>query len=95
MQFGKLETTEVIDEDGSTVTLERNYVAGETVKPKRLHYEIRHRTDKTDLETIARIASSLVNDIAKFDASLRLERTKAGEMNGYYHVVECYTLLEY
>jgi hypothetical protein len=95
MQFGKKEETEIIDEAGSTLTVEHNFSAGVAVKPRRLHYEIRHRTDKTDLETLSQIAQGLISDFSKLDAELKLERTKTGEMQGYYTIVECYTILEY
>lgn len=95
MQFGKEEVTEIIDADGSTLTVEKNFNAGVTLKPRRLHYEIRHRTDIIDLESLSILARALINDPEKLDASLKFERTKTGEQNGYYHIVECYTLLEY
>lgn len=95
MQYGKKEVTEIIDGDGSTLTVENNFSAGVALKPRRLHYEIRHRTDLLDVESIAILAKVLVNSPEKLDASLKLEKTRTGEQQGYFTIVECYTLLEY
>jgi hypothetical protein len=93
--FGGVERTEILDEEGSTKTMHQKLRDGFSQKPIRVRYEIRHRTDKTDLETISNIARTLLNDFSKLDAELKLERSKTGEQDGYYHLVECYTVLEY
>lgn len=95
MQFGKLQTTEIIDAEGSTKTEDNTYRAGVVGTPKRLHYQIRHRTNLTDLEALTNIAKALLDDSTKLDVSLKLERTTIGNREGTYHIVECYTILEY
>jgi len=93
-QYGEQEVTKVTDDNGSTETVVSKTHAGVTRAVSR-RVKIRHRTDKTDLASLARIAESLLNDPLKLDAELKLERTKYGEEGGYYHIVECYTVLEY
>jgi len=95
MEFGKKLSTQLLDDEGSTETKTETYMHGQVQKPVRIRYEIRHRTDKTDLETLANIAEKLINDPSKFDTELKLEKSKAGEVSGCYHIVECYTALEY
>lgn len=95
VEYGRVETTEIIDGEGSTLTVEKKVEAGVVLKPRRLRYEIRHRTDVMDIEAISKLGKSLINDPMKLDASLKFERTKYGSQNGYYHIVECYTILEY
>jgi hypothetical protein len=95
MQFGTKETTHLLDDEGSTMAKTEKANAGVVAKPVRIRYEIRHRTDKTDLETLARIGYSLINDPAKLDTALKFEHTKYGDQQAYFYIVECYTLLEY
>lgn len=93
--FGSTERTEIIDDNGSTRTAITNYKDGKPQMPTRLRYSIRHRTDKTDIETIAKIAKDLVDDFSKLDAELKIERSKSGELEGTFDLVECYTVLSY
>lgn len=95
IQYGTEKTTKFIDDNGSTVELEVKYADGKTTGPIRRHYAIRHRTDKTDLQTLELIAAALLNDPFKVDGELKLERTKTGDQEGYYTIIECYTVLEY
>lgn len=94
MKYGTEEVTKILDENGSTeTTVTKTHAGVSKISSRRL--AIRHRTDKTDIKKISEIAAALMNDPLKMDAEIRLERTKHGEMNGYYHLVECYTLVEY
>lgn len=95
MKYGTKEATEFIDDEGSTKTRIERINAGMIAKPVRMRYEIRHRTDRTDIATLASLGQALVDDPLKLDTALRFEKTKNGEHDGYYHIVECYTLLEY
>lgn len=95
IQYGSDESTKIIDDNGSTETIMYNYAGGERVSPTSRKYRIYHRTDKTDIATLERIAKNLINDPLKLDASLGLDKTKHGERDGYYNIVECYTVLEY
>lgn len=94
IQYGTEEVTKIIDDNGSTETTTTKHHAGVTTVTSR-RMSIRHRTDKTNLAQLTKIAEALLNDPLKMDAELKLERTKHGELNGYYHIVECYTVLEY
>lgn len=95
VRYGTVERSKIIDDNGSTVTQIKKYEDYVAVGPERLRFAIRHRTDKTSLQTIAEIANDLLNDLTKLDAELKLEKTKSGEQQGYFNLVECYTVLEY
>lgn len=95
IKFGSSDKTEIIDAEGSTKTTTTNFRAKTVLKPIRYRYEIRHRTDKTDIESISRIAKALVDDFSKLDAEIRVERTKQGELEGTFNLIECYTVLSY
>lgn len=95
MQYGNKETTKLLDDDGSTVTKHETFRAGVVTGAVKERFAIRHRTEKTDLESLTTIVKQLLSDPAKLDAELKLEKTRSGEQDGYYHIVECYTTISY
>jgi len=95
ISHGNEETTQTIDDNGSTKTIVKRWENEALQKPVRHRYEIRHRTDKTNITAIEQLIKSLLADPAKLDASVKIERTKMGEQKGYYNLVECYTTLEF
>ena len=97
VSFGKTKTTQVIDDNGSTKTTERNYMAGEVTKPSREYFEYRHKVqnEKEEHEAYLDFSLSLHNDKTMLDPAFRIERSKIGDKDGYYFVVKCYTRLVY
>lgn len=93
--FGKVKETIPLDDSGSTVTVERNMVKSEVVKPVRRYYEYRVRvTDrKEEMVEYLKFSDSLSEE--KLDPGFRIERTKQGNLEGYYFVVKTYTVLDY
>lgn len=94
-RYGSTKETQTIDTVGSTITVERNIVDGQTIKPIRKHYEYRERVKdkKEEMTEYLRFSSSL--DDTKLDPIFKLEHTKHGKENGYYYVVKCWTVTEY
>lgn len=95
LQFRTTETTEIIDDKGSTKTVQEKYMHGVAQSPKKVKYRIPHPTDLTDIASLEAIAKKLVTDPTKLEKSLEFEHTKRGDKNGYYIIYECYTVLEY
>lgn len=93
--YGKTGEKKVLDNHGSTLHEKINYREGQIVYPVRRDYEYRHPCEKTDLETLAKIAQSLLDDPAKLDTSLRLEKRPVGGDDRKYYIVECFTKLVY
>lgn len=97
LTFGKKESTQVIDENGSTATRSLNIRDGEPVKPSRVRYEIKKRVTNSleEQEAYYTFSKDFNNDKSKLDPEFRIEYTKIGREHGYYYVVSCYTQLEY
>lgn len=97
MEYGTLETTHILDNNGSTVTKEVNYVKSETNKPVRNKYRIKKRVhnQREEHEAYIEFSNDISRDKSKLDPAFQIERTKLGNDNGYYYVVLCYTQLEY
>lgn len=95
--YGAEHTTKVIDDDGSTVTTKENKVAGEVVRPVRKYYEIKTRVhnQKEEHEAYIKFSDEFAHDKSMLDTTVKIERSKVGDTNGYYYVVKCYTQLEY
>jgi hypothetical protein len=95
--FGNTKTTNILDDKGSTVTLEKNIVNNEVKKPIRQHYEWKTRVHNQIEEHQAYLSFSdeLAHDKTMLDPSFRIEKTKIGNDNGYYYVIRAYTQLEY
>lgn len=92
-KFGRVGERQVIDDNGSTMEVERSYHKGDVMYPVRRKYEVRHRLDTTDLQTMADIIQELLSDPKKLDKTVKLEPGKKD--SGKYHLVECYTILVY
>ena len=97
MEFGKISTTKILDDEGSTVTECENVFDSQPVKPIRRTYEIRTRVNSQSKEHTAYIKFSddLLHDKTKLDPYFRIERTISGDKEGYYYVVCVYTQLIY
>lgn len=93
MRYGKQKETNTLDENGSTVTKETNFVDHKTVNPVRKRYEIRQRVadKKEEMTEYLKFSDSL--DGTKLDPEFRLEFPSVP--GTYYYVVKCYTELEY
>ena len=96
MDFGTEEITTTIDDNGSSVTIKRNYVRGDIVRPVRHQYAIKKRVKNQAEEHAAYLEFSdmIASDPNKLDPQFKLEFSKLGKENGYYNVVVCYTQLE-
>jgi len=97
IDFGKTKTTKTLDDSGSTRTLEQNFRDGEATRPSREYFEYRQKvtSDKEEHEAYLDFSLSLHNDKTMLDPAFRIERSVAGDRDGYYFVVKCYTRLVY
>jgi hypothetical protein len=95
--FGKEKTTELLDENGSTVATESNFVSGSLTKPLRHYYEIKERviSEKEEHEAYLKFSRDIQTDKTKLDPAFKIEHTKRGDEQGYYLIAKCYTVLEY
>lgn len=96
MQFGSVSKTQVIDDEGSTATRAENVRNGVSLKPVRVDYRIRKRvTSQSEEHTEYMYFSDLVSkDQTILDPAFEIERSRLGNENGYYYVIQCYTRLE-
>lgn len=95
--YGKIETKEVLDDDGSTIMTVNNIVKGVVNKPIRRNYEIKKRvtSEKEELEHYLQFSKDIASDRTMLDPAFKVERSKIGDVNGYYYVARCYTRFEY
>ena len=95
MEYGQIEDEVQLDGDGSTVTIERNYVQRKLAKPvrRRYKYRVRVTNKKEEMAEYLKFTDSLTDD--KLDPAFTIERSKHGDANNYYFVVKCYTILDY
>lgn len=93
LQYGSKSVTEVLEDGESTKTTEEVYYEG-LLQLRKVHYKVPHRTNKTDIAALEKLCVNLFTDPKKLDPSLTLEHTRNGDKNGYYNIIECYTLLE-
>lgn len=96
MFFGKDTVTEITDHDGSKLITETDYFAGKPQLPVKLTRERRKKVmdQKQELEEYLRHSDEVNKDRKKLNPSFRIERTTAGDKNGYYFVVASYTILQ-
>lgn len=96
MDFGTEEITTITDDNGSSVTLHRNYVRGDIIRPVKHYYaeKKRVRNQKEELEVILQFSDRIKGDPTMLDPQFKYEKSKLGDANGYYNVVLCYTKLE-
>lgn len=97
LKFGTSETTVVIDDNGSTETQSENIRDGAVVLPVRRTYAIKTRVHSRLEEKAVYDKFSLDNETnpKRLDTSFKIERSKIGDLNGFYYTVECYTQLVY
>lgn len=95
--FGTIKETQLLDDDGSKVTTEEKYRAGQVNRPVRKYFEIKTRVRDQNEEHAAYIAfsDSIKTDKSLLDPAFRIETTSLGDDKGFYYVVSCYTQLEY
>lgn len=97
IDFGTTKETNVLDNEGSTVTDIINIRAGEVTLPVRKSYEIKIRvhTQKQEHTEYLKFSDDLNKDVTMLEPSFKIEHPKLGRDNGYYLVVKCFTRLEY
>lgn len=96
--FGSEEVTSILDENGSTATASIDYKGGKPKLPVRRHYKIRERvySQKEEHAKYLEFSQELAANQSMLDPVWHpRERSKDGDVNGYYYVVKGYTLLEY
>lgn len=95
MQFGAKAKTSVVDEHGSTVTINESVKNGRTVAPIRYNYNFRVRVNSRTDELMAyeEFSSQISEDRGMIDPQWKVERSRLGEENGFYYVVKSYTRL--
>lgn len=93
INFGLVKTTTELDDNGSTVTVSRNYRAGLNQKPIKKVYEVRFpvRDKKHELAEYMRFRAEYGD---KHDLSFRIEEKQPNSDQPYY-VVFCYKEIEY
>ena len=94
MQFGAVTETTTLDDDGSTLSVKKNYSAGNVIGAIRKRFEIRCkvRDAKQEMEEFLQFSDDIrANKDIKREAALRFEYTGHGNENGYYYVVKCWT----
>jgi len=95
---GVHKTTQLLDDLGSTVAVERTYhTDGILSRPIRHYYEINYKVSSPTEEHAAylRFSDDIHADKSKLDPAWRIEHSKKGDERGYYICVASYTVLEY
>lgn len=97
MKHGKLETTQTLDDNGSTKATSENYKDGIVVGQVRERYEERYKV-ANELEEIAqyhKFANANAHDPTRLDPEFKIVGRSNMELQrkGYYFVVHCYTRL--
>lgn len=98
VEFGKVETTEVIDNDtGSLMTATENMHEGKLVLPvrRRYHIKVRVYNQKEQDQAYVEFSRQLSGDTGMLEPEFKTERNRRGDDNGYWYAVKCYTRLEY
>lgn len=88
--------TRFLDELGSTSTVERKYHSGgKLVTPVHNYLEMNTRitSDEELYEWFARYVKDVLRDNNKLDSGIKFRVTKAGQEQGYYLAIACYTEL--
>lgn len=98
IQFGNHKHTEVTDDEGSTVTTDTDFT--DSAPKSRLvrdEYKIRKRvyTTQDEREEYLAFSYEIEKDPSMFDTAFMIERSAAGNKNGYYYVVRCFSRLKY
>ena len=88
IQYGTVEATAVVGEGGTTATITGKYHAGELTYVK-VNYEIRHRTDTTNLADLSSIFNATPIRPGKRNFSL-----ENPDNDGVYHVIERYSVVK-
>lgn len=98
VEFGKVETTEVIDDiTGSTVTStisNRNFVPVLPVK-RRYHIRVRVQNNAEAVVAYGDFLKQQDEDRSILEPSVEHEHNKIGDEHGYWYFVKCYTRLEF
>jgi hypothetical protein len=95
--YGSTERTQILDEQGSTVTTETKFRAGVPNWPVRMRYHILHKcsSQRQEHEAYMLFSNQLVSDKTMLDPAVSIEHTKHGDEAGYYFLKTSYTKLEY
>ena len=90
--YGKTETVESIDSNGSFIKRSKKYIDSAPVYPQESYYEIRDKVT-TPLEaalTIAGLIKDVEEDSSIVEAGYRIEGYQNKAKNGYYYIVKCF-----
>ena len=87
IQYGTVEATAVVDDSGTLATITGKFRAGELSYVK-IAYDIRHRTDTTNLQDLSAILNADRSKQGK-----RQFRLENGD-NGVFHVIEQYSVVK-
>lgn len=96
IEFGTVEETEFMDEEGSTMTTIVDYKEGKPKPLKRLKIKKRQRVHSRaeERELYLEFSKQLEEDSSLLDPSWTIEHSVDGDKHGYYYAVKCYTLLK-
>ncbi len=97
MFYGKETRVSIVDNNGSTVSKEVNYIKNQPNLPVRVTYDNRVKVSNQtqEFEEYKKFSDDIQRDPKKLDPRFSIERSSLGEKNGFYYVVASYTLLEY
>ena len=88
VDFGTKTIKKVVDDNGSTKDIEVNYVSGLSKLVFRIGYSMRYRvTNKDEEKQVIERFTSKTSDTKYLDPQISIERSQAGNKNGYYYVV--------
>lgn len=92
LKYGKTETTESLDNNGSFVVRSRKYVDGQPAYPLENYYEIREKVTSPLQQAVvlAGLVKDLDTDTEIVEAAYRIEGYRQKDKNGYYYIVKCY-----
>ena len=88
IQYGTVAATAVVDDAGTLATITGTYRAG-ILSYVKVSYEIRHRTDTTNIKDLSAILNS-----PKSRPGERNFRLEDINKDGVYHVVEQYSVVK-
>lgn len=96
IEFGTIEETEFMDEEGSTMTTVTDIKMGKPKSPKRIKLKVRQRvySRSEERQKYLEFSKQLEDDPALLDPGWSIEHSKDGDANGYYYAVKTYTLLK-
>lgn len=97
VEYGTVEKTSVIDDDGSTLTKVEDYNNGVLKVPQRHVYKMRVRVKNSidEQKEYMLFSKQLETTPTMLDPVFSIEHSNHGNANGYYYAVKQFTTLEY